>query len=145
MLMGSGSYYLIESMLVVLLMTAVLIVLLIAGGENVTIKSRSIAIGMTTGTIGSTARKERYTCSLMPAYFTGKSFKEFPESGVGLYLHHKTQCQQRIRVSGLIYLHQQMNETAIMYLVVMWKNTMTTFWNMSTASAPIHIHVTSVK
>ena len=77
------SYYLIESMLVVLLMPTVLIVLLIAG-ENVTIKSRSIAIGMTTGTIGSTARKQRYTYSLTPAYFTGKSFKEFPEFGVGL-------------------------------------------------------------
>ena len=104
-------------MLVVLLMSAELIVLLIVGGENVTIKSQLIAIGMTTGTIGSTARKK----------------------------WHKTQCQQTIRVSGLIYLHQQMNETAIMYLVVMWKNTITSFWNMSTASAPIHIHVTSVK
>ena len=47
--------------------------------------------------------------------------------------------------SGLIYLHQQMNETTTMYLVVMWKNTNTSFWNMSTASAPIHIHVTSAK
>ena len=104
-------------MLVMLLMSAELIVLLIVGGENVTIKSQLIAIGMTTGTIGSTARKK----------------------------WHKTQCQQTIRISGLIYLHQQMNETAIMYLVVMWKNTITSFWNMSTASAPIHIHVTSVK
>ena len=55
------SYYLIESMLVMLLMPAVLIVLLRMGGENVTMKSRLIAIGMTTGTIGSTARKERYS------------------------------------------------------------------------------------
>ena len=35
--------------------------LLIFDGENVTIKSRSIAKGMTTGTIGTTAVKERYT------------------------------------------------------------------------------------
>ena len=34
---------------------------LIVDGENVTIKSRSIANGMTTGTIGTTAVKERYT------------------------------------------------------------------------------------
>ena len=111
------SYYLIDSMLIVLLMTAVLTVLLIAGGENVTIKSRSIAIGMTTGTIGSTALKGGY----------------------------KDQHFAQVTFWEAIYLHQQTNETATMYLVVMWKNTMTSFWNMSTASAPIHIHVTSVK
>ena len=48
-----GSYYLIWSMSVV---PAVLIVLF---GENVTIKSRSIASGMTTGTIGTTAMKNK--------------------------------------------------------------------------------------
>ena len=48
-----GSYYLIWSMSVV---PAVLIVLV---GENVTIKSRSIASGMTTGTIGTTAMKNK--------------------------------------------------------------------------------------
>ena len=34
---------------------------LIVDGENVTMKSLSIANGMTTGTIGTTAIKERYT------------------------------------------------------------------------------------
>ena len=38
---------------------------LIADGENVTMKSRSIANGMTTGTIGTTAVKERYTTQLV--------------------------------------------------------------------------------
>ena len=51
------SYNLIGFMLVVLLMSVVLIVLLIVG---VIIKSRSIASGMTTGTIGSTAMKKWY-------------------------------------------------------------------------------------
>ena len=32
------------------------------GGENVTIKSRSIASGMTTGTIGTTAEEDK-TCT----------------------------------------------------------------------------------
>ena len=45
-------------------MPTVLIVLLIAGGENVTMKLRSIAIGMTTGTIGSTAIKGGYKATL---------------------------------------------------------------------------------
>ena len=103
-----------------MLMPTVLIVLLIAAGGNVTMKSRSIAIGMTTGTIGSTGLKGKYKNQ----YFAGEIQVTFWEA---------------------IYLHQQTNETAIMYLVVMWKNTMTSFWNMSTASAPIHIHVTSVK
>ena len=43
------------------------------------------------------------------------------------------------------HLHQQTREIAVMYLVVMWTNTMTSFWNMSKASAPIHITATSVK
>ena len=51
------SYNLIGFMLVVLLMSVVLIVLLIVG---VIIKSRSIASGITTGTIGSTAMKKWY-------------------------------------------------------------------------------------
>ena len=43
------------------------------------------------------------------------------------------------------HLHQQTREIAVMYLVVMRTNTMTSFWNMSKASAPIHITATSVK
>ena len=42
-------------------------------------------------------------------------------------------------------LHQQTSETETMYLVVIWKNTMTSFLNRNTASAAIHIHATSVK
>ena len=50
-------------------------------------------------------------------------------------------------MSGLLtyHLHQQTSDTAIMNLVVMWTNTMISFWNMSKASAPIHITATSVK
>ena len=43
------------------------------------------------------------------------------------------------------HLHQQTREIAVMYLVVMRTNTMTSFWNMSKASAPIHITATNVK
>ena len=44
-----------------------------------------------------------------------------------------------------VYLHQQTSESITRYLVVICMNTMTTFWNMSRASAPIHITATRVK
>ena len=40
-------------------MSVVPAVLIVLFGENVTIKSRSIASGMTTGTIGTTAMKNK--------------------------------------------------------------------------------------
>ena len=42
-------------------------------------------------------------------------------------------------------LHQQTKETAMMYLVVIWIKTITSFWNMSRASAPIHMKATRLK
>ena len=42
-------------------------------------------------------------------------------------------------------LHQQISETMMTYLVVIQTSTMTSFWNMSIASAPIHITDTRVK
>ena len=39
-------------------------------------------------------------------------------------------------------IHQQMREIIMMYRVVMWTKIMTSFWNISTASAPIHITAT---
>ncbi len=43
------------------------------------------------------------------------------------------------------HLHQQTKETISMYLVVIWPKTMMSFWNMSTASAPIHNTAAIVK
>ena len=69
---------------------------LIVDGENVTIKSRSIANGMTTGTIGTTAVIEV----------------------------HNTTSSGLLVITGVQYtqdlwnLRQQTSETAMMYLVV---------------------------
>ena len=104
--MWLGSYNLIVSV--------ALTVVLIVGGENVIMKSRLMASGMITGTIGTTANK-RDTIN----------------------------CQQLVLAT--VNLHQQIIETAIMYLVVVLMNTMTSFLYMCIASAPIHIHATSVK
>ena len=59
------SYNLIVSLLVALLMSEMLTVVLLVGGENVTMKSRSIVSGITTGTIGTTAMKGRYIHNLV--------------------------------------------------------------------------------
>ena len=112
------AYYLIVCMSVALLES---LALLIVGGENVTMKLRSIANGMSTGTIGITAAKESQKTQWLASGYRH-----------AIYIR-----------SG--NLHQQTRETAMMYLVVTWKNTMTSFWNINTASAPIHIQITSVK
>ena len=50
-----------------------------------------------------------------------------------------------IKATKLIYLLQQIIETNTMNFGVIWTKTMTNFWNMKSASAPIHITATSVK
>ncbi len=45
----------------------------------------------------------------------------------------------------LVNSHQQTRERVTMYLVVIWTKMMTNFWNMNSASAPIHITDTSVR
>ena len=90
--------------------------LVVPVGENVTMKFRSIANGMTTGTIGTTALKR-------------------------MEVHHTLLVVTEVHLN----LHQQTRDTPMMYLVVTWTNTKTSFRNMNTASAAIHIHVTSVK
>ena len=72
-------------------------------------------------------------------YMTDVSFR------VTILLHHTLLKTELELHTSNFHLHQQINETAIMYLVEMWTNTMTIFWNMSTASAPIHITATSMK
>jgi len=62
-----------------------------------------------------------------------------------LLLHHTILKAELELHTSNFHLHKQISETTIMYLVEMWTNTMTTFWNMSTASAPIHITATSMK
>ena len=113
------AYYLIVCMSVALLES---LALLTVGGENVTMKLRSIANGMSTG-------NNWYHCSKTESQKT-----QWLASGYRHAIY--------IRSGSL---HQQTKETAMMYLVVTWKNTMTSFWNINTASAPIHIHITSVK
>ena len=46
-------------------MSVMLTVVLLVGGENVTMKSRSIASGIITGTIGTTTMKGRYIHNLV--------------------------------------------------------------------------------
>ena len=45
----------------------------------------------------------------------------------------------------LVHLHQQISEITTINFVVIRAKTMTNFWNMSNASAPIHITAASVK
>ena len=59
--------------------------------------------------------------------------------GGGERLKHILVC------SSITDLRQQVKETAMIYLVVIWIKTITSFWNMSRASAPIHMKATRLK
>ena len=85
---------------------------------KVTMKSRSIASGMMTGTMGTTA-----------------------EEGTSTYVYYL----ESIRILSYRNVHQQTREIVMMNLVVICTKIITSFWNISTASAPIHITDTRVK
>ena len=58
-----------------------------------------------------------------------------------IFLSHTYQCKW----PAVIHLHQHISDTVTKNLVEVEPNTMTSFWNMSTASAPMNITDTSVK
>ena len=58
-----------------------------------------------------------------------------------IFLSHTYQCKW----PAVIHLHQHISDTVTKNLVEVEPNTMTSFWNMSTASAPMNITATSVK
>ena len=103
--------------MVVLLIPVVLIMLLVVGGENVTIKSLSISQW-------NDHRDNREHCKEREV----KNLLETVFQNLGVNLLTPANSND---VSGSdIRKHNE---------------SMTSFWNMSTASAPIHIHATSVK
>ena len=120
---------------------------LVTGFENSTISE------MTTARIGNTREREFQIIQLMwwgscrkRSYFvslrTSSQTCNGTHTNIYKYMHTYTVL---LPLGPRNHLHQQTREIAVMYLVVMRTNTMTSFWNMSKASAPIHITATSVK